>query len=166
VFEFISKEEREKIPAKLYLLPEKKLFPMRNQKEFDSAVHLIGRHTSDPDEKAKLRARARLIAKREGYTLPKDWEDDREKEGMSATSPDPAAGAIRVAAFDITGKGTVAGEMVVCKHALLSVAGDYPDRQITLSPQISWAGSLQSRNSPQVRGDWTAIELFVAGVRG
>jgi hypothetical protein len=69
---YISMAERKKIPRSLMGDPDNLKFPVRNQDEFDAAVHLVGRVPNA----AAVKRRLKLIAKRQGYKLPDAWKDD------------------------------------------------------------------------------------------
>jgi hypothetical protein len=68
---YISKKERDKVPAEDFGDPENRKYPIRNQGDLDAAVKLIGR--APADKQAAIKARIKKIAKRKGLKLPESW---------------------------------------------------------------------------------------------
>lgn len=70
---YIAKKERDALSSSDFGDPKNRKFPIRNQKDLDSAAHLVGR--ADNPEAVKKRIIA--IAKRKGLTLPSAWTEDK-----------------------------------------------------------------------------------------
>lgn len=70
---YISKKSRDKTPKEDFGWPEEEKYPVRNQKELDAAVKLIGRAPKDKQDAIKKRIKE--IAKRKGLKLPDRWQD-------------------------------------------------------------------------------------------
>jgi hypothetical protein len=69
---YISVKERDSISTEDFGWPEEKKYPIRNQKELNSAAKLIGR--APADKQASIKSRIKTIAKRKGLTLPESWK--------------------------------------------------------------------------------------------
>jgi hypothetical protein len=123
---YISKKERDAIPAESFGDPEGRRFPIRNQQDLDDAAHLIGK--AGPGVKKRIIA----IARRKGLKLPDSWKADANmsEDGGEAT-PDQLT-----ATFAMPGtSGRPEGDDVVYDDALLFRAGSYPDHGIDVSPE-------------------------------
>lgn len=71
VLAYISKDERDKIPESDFGDPADRKYPIRNQKDLDAAVKLVGR--APPGKQATIKSRIKKIAKRKGLSLPESW---------------------------------------------------------------------------------------------
>lgn len=70
---YISKKERDEIPAEDYAWPEAKKYPIRTQEEVDAAARLIGR--APKSKQASIKRRIISIAKRKGFKLPESYSE-------------------------------------------------------------------------------------------
>lgn len=107
----LSKAERDKLPASDFALPSKRLYPILDQDDVDSAAKLIGKH---PEAKAGVIR----LAKRKGLKLPKAWQDEQAKHSR----------------FTLGASVTFSGETVRRKGKIFE-AGDYPDKQFRITPE-------------------------------
>lgn len=73
LLEYIPQKERDSYDAADFAGPDRS-FPITTQGQLDAAAHLIG-HAANP---AAVKAKAKRIAKRKGFTLPKAWQDDED----------------------------------------------------------------------------------------
>jgi len=80
---YYSQKDRDKMDASDFAGPHNS-FPILTQTDVHNAARLIG-HADDP---AAVKARIKAIAKRKGFTLPKQWqdEDDKPKEAVAMPS--------------------------------------------------------------------------------
>ena len=81
---YISEEERNNIPSADFAGPNHS-FPINSQAHVLAAAHLYGR-AEDPE---KIKANIIKIARRKGYALPPEWQEDGglpEVSGMSASA--------------------------------------------------------------------------------
>lgn len=115
----LSKAERDKLPESDFGDPERRLFPIVDQDDVESAAHLIGK----AKDKDAVKRRIVAIAKRKKLTLPEAWDSKATAE-MSAS----------FAAFDL-GSPEPAADVVLYPNSLLFEAGDYPDKGFSLSPE-------------------------------
>jgi len=53
-------------------------FPIEKPEDVDAAVHSIGRAGDDNYDAPTLKANIKRIAKRKGFALPKEWQDDEK----------------------------------------------------------------------------------------
>lgn len=70
---YVSKKERDEMNPEDFGDPDKKKFPVKDQKHLDAAVKLVGRESAEDQKKIKKRLKA--IAKRKGLKLPDTWTD-------------------------------------------------------------------------------------------
>jgi hypothetical protein len=84
----LTAKERKAIPLEDFAWPEKRKYPIDSQDHLDSAATLIGR--APEAMQAKIKARAKSIAKRKGFTLPDTWQDGEDAKSSSdrAAVPD------------------------------------------------------------------------------
>jgi phage head maturation protease len=75
---YIPQKERDSYDASDFAGPERS-FPITSQAQLDAAAKLIG-HAADPDA---VKAKAKAIAKRKGFTLPESWQEGDKKEERS-----------------------------------------------------------------------------------
>lgn len=68
---YISKKERDSIPAEDFGDPKDRKYPIRNQSDLDAAVKLIGR--APKAKQAAIKKRIIAIAKRKKLKLPESW---------------------------------------------------------------------------------------------
>lgn len=113
----LSAAQRAKLPESDFGDPARRLFPIVDQQDVDSAAHLIGKAKNPGAVKAQISA----IVKRKGLKLPDAW-------------------AKMTASFALdTGGRRVEGEYAVYPNALLWVAGDYADKGYSMTPEENWA---------------------------
>jgi hypothetical protein len=72
VLAYISKKERDKVPAADFGWPEERKYPVRNQDDLNAAVKLVGR--APADKQGSIKSKLKSIAKRKGLKLPDSWE--------------------------------------------------------------------------------------------
>jgi len=124
----LSKEQRDKLPLDSFGDPQRRLFPIVDQADVDSAAHLIGKAKNPGAVKARIIA----ICTRKKLSVPDAW-----KASMSTDGHDPASA---VATFGVEGSGRyVDGDYAIYPNSLLFEAGDYADKAFTLSPEEQWA---------------------------
>lgn len=83
LYEGLTVKERKEIPLEDFAWPEERKYPVDTQDHLDSLATLIGR--APADMQPKIKARAKAIAKRRGFTLPQSWQDE-EKGQKQETS--------------------------------------------------------------------------------
>lgn len=71
---YLSKVDREKLPRKVFGLPDKLLFPILSADDVMSAAKLLGRAKISEEERQKAKKRIINIAKRDGYAIPDTWK--------------------------------------------------------------------------------------------
>lgn len=111
----LTKAERDKLPLEDFGDPKRRLYPIKDQDDVDSAASLIGK-AQNPDA---VKARIISIAKRKGLSIPDAWKSDSAKHS--------------VAAFALEGR-TIEGDYVI-RTGKLFEAGDYQDKDFTISPE-------------------------------
>lgn len=117
----LSKAERDKLPESDFGDPKRRLFPIVDQDDVESAAHLIGK----AKDKDAVKARVIAIAKRKKFRIPEAW-DDRATAEMSA----------HFATFDLgSPEASASADVVLYPNSLLFEAGDYPDKDFSLSPE-------------------------------
>jgi hypothetical protein len=82
ILEYISKKERDAVPAEDFAGPHSS-FPIRNQGDVDNAARLIG-HAENPDA---VKAAIIRIAKKKGLSLPGAWQTSDKKESSNESTP-------------------------------------------------------------------------------
>ena len=87
---YISEEERNKIPSADFAGPNHS-FPINSQAHVLAAAHLYGR-AEDPE---KIKANIIKIARRKGYALPPEWQEDGEKDDSAMKSILVGGGAVK-----------------------------------------------------------------------
>jgi len=110
-----TKADRDKLHESDFGDPERRLFPIMDQDDVDSAARLIGK-AQNPEA---VKKRIKQIAKRKKLKVPEAWE--------KATA-DMSAG-LATAEFSTEDKGTpgtTAAKTVVRKAGVIFRAGDYP----------------------------------------
>lgn len=147
-----TKAKRDALDLESFGDPEKRLFPVTDQEDLDSAAHLIGK-AKNPDA---VKRRIVAIAKRKKLTIPKAWQSE-----MSRTAD------FAVVSAD--------GETVT-RAGKLWEAGDYPDKDFDMTPEENWAAveafsgpiSLDLEHVPTILsgklGDLTQIALSNDGM--
>jgi hypothetical protein len=124
-------EKRRKLDAASFGDPERRLFPVVDQEDLDSAARLLGKARNP----AKVRANLIRIAKRKGLDIPDAWKDDA---AMSDGQTSVAIGdATSVAMFDL-GAPKRDGDYVLYEDSLLFRCGVYPDRNFEMTPEEAW----------------------------
>src|SRR5579863_9606367 len=71
---YYSQKDRDKMDASDFAGPHQS-FPIKTQQDVHNAARLVG-HADDP---AAVKARIKAIARRKGFTLPKEWQDEDDK---------------------------------------------------------------------------------------
>lgn len=66
----LTQAQRMKLPLSSFGDPERRLFPIVDQDDVDSAAHLIGKARNP----AAVKARIIRIARRKGLSLPDAWK--------------------------------------------------------------------------------------------
>lgn len=69
---YISQKVRDKMSPDDFGWPEEKKFPVRNQRDLDAAVKLVGR--APESKQGSIKKRLKEIAKRKGLRLPESWK--------------------------------------------------------------------------------------------
>lgn len=128
-----TKEKRDALDADSFGDPARKLFPVEDQEDLDSAARLVGK-AKDPE---KVKARLIAIARRLKLTIPAAWQ---AKSAMSETLHD-------VAAFDL-GSPVEDGEWVEYPDSLLFRAGEYEQKSYSMTPEELWAAAEQFEPVP------------------
>jgi hypothetical protein len=77
VLAYVSQKERDKMSSDDFGWPEKKKYPVKDQKHLDAAVKLLGR--APKNKQAAIKKRLKQIAKRKGLKLPKEWENEKDE---------------------------------------------------------------------------------------
>lgn len=143
-----TKAKRDALPAADFGDPERRLFPVADQDDVDSAARLIGK-AADPEA---VKRRIIAIAKRKGLTVPDAWQQAKH----SAFSAD-------LATFGETGG-------MVLRRGKLFEAGEYPDKAYAMTPEELLAAvadfqpvALDLEHTPTVLdgklGELRAVEL-------
>jgi hypothetical protein len=68
----LTTAQRAKLPASAFGDPSRRLFPILDQADVDSAKYLIGK-AKDP---AAVKARIIALAKAKGLSIPTNWDSD------------------------------------------------------------------------------------------
>lgn len=124
----LTKKQRDELPLSDFGDPDRRLFPIVDQDDVDSAAHLIGKAKNPGAVKKRIIS----IAKRKGLTIPDAW---KAQMGRDHGGDDQA-----ICAFGIDESGRfVEGDYAVYPNALLFEAGDYSDKGFTLTPEEQWA---------------------------
>jgi hypothetical protein len=121
----LSKAERDKLPASEFADETRRLFPILDQADVDSAAHLIGK-AKDPEA---VKARISAIAKRKGLKIPDAWQSSKMAAEFAVE----------------TSARRVDGDYAIYPNALLFEAGSYPDKSFEMSPEELWAAVEQFR---------------------
>lgn len=117
------KSERDKLPKEDFGDPERRLFPIVDQEDVDSAKRLIGK-AKDPEA---VKKRIVGIAKRKGLTIPDAWKAEMSISEKLQT-------VTTVFALDSQGRRVEDG-FAVYPNSKLFEAGDYPDKNFAASPE-------------------------------
>lgn len=107
----LTAEQRRNLPLSDFGDPERRLFPIVDADDVESSGSLIGK-AKDPEA---VKRRIIAIAKRKGLSaaIPKAWlEDDKAKHSITFSD----------------------GELVI-REGVLFEAGDYPDKQFSMTPE-------------------------------
>jgi hypothetical protein len=113
----LSKDQRDKLPESAFGDPTRRLFPILDQNDVDSAASLIGKAKNPEAVKARIIA----IAKRKGLKIPDAWQ---EKASHSTT---------------LFAGRRVEGDYAIYPDSLLFKAGEYPDKAFTMTPEELYA---------------------------
>jgi hypothetical protein len=76
-------KDRERIPDESFGDPAGKRFPIVVAKDVADASHLLGK-VADPAERARIKARIAVIAKKRGFPLPESWDEDEGARALEA----------------------------------------------------------------------------------
>lgn len=76
---YLSKEERDKLPLKVFGHPSKRLFPILSAEDVAAAARLLGRAKLSEAERKTVKKRIMNIALREGYKVPDAWTEEEVK---------------------------------------------------------------------------------------
>src|SRR5438270_250211 len=120
----LSKAQRDKLPESSFGDPARRLFPILEQDDVDSAAHLIGKAKNPEAVKKRIIA----IARRLKLSIPDAWKESADHSGRSGVEKTPTV------TFDNTGR-YIDGEWAIYPNALLFEAGDYDDKGFSLSPE-------------------------------
>jgi hypothetical protein len=113
----LTAKQRRALPLSDFGDPERRLFPIVDQADVESASHLIGK-AKDP---AAVRKRIISIAKRKGLTIPDAWKETASMAALSA-----------VALADAS--STVEADGMVRRTALITTVGTFPDHDWAITP--------------------------------
>lgn len=105
--------------------PGRRLFPIVDQDDVDSAARLIGK-AQNP---AAVKARIISIARRKGLKLPAAWQSEADMSRLAMRAEfgaDAAAGR------------RVEGDDAIYPVSLLFRPGDYPDKDFSMTPEELW----------------------------
>src|SRR5579859_2235600 len=89
LYRYIPVEERDKIPLEDFAwtdAPDRPEYPCNTQEHVNSCAKLLGH--APKDKQASIKARAKRIAKRHGFTLPKSWQEEKDKSMNKSDTPD------------------------------------------------------------------------------
>jgi hypothetical protein len=160
---YIPKAVRDKIPAEDFADQARRLYPIRNQQDLDDAVRLLGKAKN----LAAVKAAIIRIAKRKGLSIPDAWKSDA-KMADDAPASDTGTAIRDVAAFDL-GAADPDGDWVYYRNSLLFRAGEYEDRDYSMTPEELWAAVEQFSGPVAVELDHLTTEgrpLIVEGQLG
>ena len=113
----LSTKQRKALDLADFGDPARRLFPILDQDDVDSAAHLIGKAANPEAVKKRIIA----IAKRKGLKIPDAWQ---EKAAMSM---------VHLAALSLDGESQTGDDLVV-RTGLICRAGDYPNHDWSLTP--------------------------------
>ena len=132
VFSRLTKAQRDKLPASAFGDPKNRLFPVVDQDDVDSAARLIGK----ADNPAAVKRRIIAIARRKGLKIPDAWQaaTHSASTGGGADLPD---GITLAVPFSVESEEED-GDDVVLKGRFFR-AGDYPDKDFSLTPDELYA---------------------------
>lgn len=85
LYRYITAAEREKIPREDYAWPDAPdgpEYPCDTQAHVNSCATLLGK--APKDKQAAIKARAKRIAKRHGFSIPKSWQEDTDDRTLLA----------------------------------------------------------------------------------
>jgi hypothetical protein len=155
----LSKKQRDALPESDFGDPARRLFPIVDQDDVDSAAHLIGK-AKNPE---KVKARIIAIAKRKGLKIPDAWKADKAAL-MSAGSSNLSDAAIEngpVATFDLGGQPDADGGLIHYRDSLIFRAGDYPDKNFSMTPEELWAAAEEFEGPiPNELAHFTSLKDF------
>jgi hypothetical protein len=115
----LTKAQRDALPASSYGDPERRLFPIVDCSDVSDAATLLGKAKNQD----KVKARIISLAKAKNCTIPDAW---KEPSNMSVTF-----------ALEDSGR-RVDGDWAIYPNALLFQAGDYEDKDFSMSPEEMW----------------------------
>jgi uncharacterized phage protein gp47/JayE len=69
----ITQKQRDKVSDEDFGDPAERKYPVRDQKDLDAAVKLVGR--APKSKQAKIKQNLKRIAERKGLKLPKSWSE-------------------------------------------------------------------------------------------
>jgi phage head maturation protease len=89
LYRYITVKERESIPLEDFAwpdAPDRPEYPCDTQEHLNSCAKLLGK--APDDKQASIKARAKRIAKRHGFTLPKSWQEEKDDKMNKTDTPD------------------------------------------------------------------------------
>lgn len=120
----LDTKQRKALPLSDFGDPDRRLFPIVDQDDVDSAAHLIGK-AKDPEA---VKRRIIAIAKRKGLSIPDAWQGDGKAKHSAF-------------AADLARFGEAGGH--VLRRGKIFEAGDYPDKRYAMTPEELWAAAEQ-----------------------
>jgi hypothetical protein len=111
----LTKEQRDKLPEGDFGDPKRRLFPIVDQDDVDSAASLLGK-AQNPDA---VKARIISIAKRKKLSIPDAWKSDSAKHSLASFA---------------LGDASEDGDYVI-RTGKVFEAGDYPDKAFAITPE-------------------------------
>jgi hypothetical protein len=73
----LNTAQRAKLPTSAFGDPQRRLYPIVDQDDVDSAAHLIGK-AKDPEA---VKRRIIMIARKKGLRIPDAWQEDSKSSG-------------------------------------------------------------------------------------
>lgn len=101
-WEYIPKEERDKIPREDFAWPDAPggpKYPCDTQDHLDACAKLIG--DAPEDQQASIKSRAKSIAKRHGFSIPDSWKEDKVEESTTAITSSTFRPAQKIATIPV-----------------------------------------------------------------
>jgi hypothetical protein len=128
----LSKKQRDELSLDSFGDPARRLFPIVDQDDVDSAAHLIGKARNPEAVKARIVA----IARRKGLKIPDAWKAGA-KMSDGNRSPDTLGD---IATFNLDAGGRFEqGGYAVYPNAALFKCGEYPAKRFGMTPEEAWA---------------------------
>jgi hypothetical protein len=128
----LSKKQRDELPESDFGDSTRRLFPIVDQDDVDSAARLIGKARNPEAVKARIVA----IARRKGLKIPDAWKAGA-KMSDGNRSPDTLGD---IATFNLDAGGRFEqGGYAVYPNAALFKCGEYPAKRFGMTPEEAWA---------------------------